>query len=169
MKLKTGDIFDFNALSPDGEGMEITTTARVDRKLPINLISRHKAIATSIRVTKCASVVVEDSDGRYYESSSFIALRWSEVGVPKTYDALFYVIDESRYDVVLGANAPDQHSEPGSEYHVLEFERETEEEKRKREADAALIAQVRKAETERQDEKERIEREQRRKNQGPNK
>ena len=104
---KTGDFFNFYALSPDGEGPEITTKARVDRKLPINLISRSRAIATCIQFNACSSSVrVEDSEGKVYEPSSFIVLRWAVINVPKTYDNRFYVVDGSPYDVVLGAGAP---------------------------------------------------------------
>lgn len=70
--------------------------------------------------------MVKDLDGRVYESSSLIVLRWREADVPKSYDDDFYVVDKCPYDIILGANAPNQHSAPRSECHALDFEPETE-------------------------------------------
>jgi len=161
MRMRTGDIFNFNAFSPDDIGEEITTKARVDRKLLINLISKSKAAATCIQFSGCRSQRVKDSDGQIYETSSLIVLRWAEVGVPKTYTDTFHVVDNCRYDVILGATAPSQHSDPNSEVNAWQFERqppETEEERKRR----MYEAEQRKKEKEELERRESVERDRRR-------
>jgi len=124
--MRTGDVFNFKAFSPDGKGREIKSKARVHKELSINLISRSKAEATCIRFREIPRVRVVDPDGKVYETSSLIVLRWYEAGVPKTYDDDFYVVDKCSHDVILGASAPNQHSEPCSECHALDLEPQTE-------------------------------------------
>lgn len=81
--------------------------ARVDRNMPISLISRTKAEATRHPLVSCPTPIqATDASGQEYRAGAYVELRWFiRNGDPKSYAERFYVVEGLGWDALLGGSA----------------------------------------------------------------
>lgn len=101
-EMDTRSTLDILAFAANDDGKDINAVAKVDRQLSFNIISTAQAYASGLQWSVSPRPRrARDSDGNYYESSSFLTLRWCERNGMQTWDADFYIVDTTPYDIIL--------------------------------------------------------------------
>ena len=96
----------------DTEETEQLTNAKVDRGLPISIISRAMTERLRAKPKLTQKVLIKDSKGKAYTLIGEVDLLWHRRTATRTNPQTFFVVDLSGLVVILGANAisPDSSS-----------------------------------------------------------
>lgn len=106
---------DILAFTSNGEGKDIRATVRLDSNIHFNVISTAQAHAACLpwSISEKPKTAI-DSNGNCYESSKYLSLRWCEANKTKTWDAVFYIVNDCPHDIILDeASLPRRRADSG--------------------------------------------------------
>ena len=109
----------------DTEEREESTNAKVDRDLPISIISRAMVERLGAEPKPSQQGPVKDSKGKLYTPIGKVDLLWHRKTASRTNPQTFFVVDLSGIVVIFGANAIPPPPDSSSNIHTLGLNTQT--------------------------------------------
>ena len=108
----------------DTEEKEQSTNAKVDRGLPVSIISKAMIDRLQAKPEPAQQGPVKDSKGKIYTPTGKVDLLWHRKTASRSNQQTFFVVDLSELVVILGANAIPPES--SSRIHTVGLKTQTE-------------------------------------------
>ncbi|MCJ1462995.1 hypothetical protein MMC07_001599 [Pseudocyphellaria aurata] len=152
------------------EEWEAPVRAKLDKTLPISVISKATLDRLPPDYTGTQRDTVEDSDKNQYSPICQIELRWHYQGRGRSHPETFYVVEGAAWEVILGAKASAENTDAfDSGIRILGLHQQTTTEKERQENKRQEVQAQRAEEKKEQEKKEQEAREAMQHAQGPKK